>query len=372
MAGGVFTGANPTYVARELAYQLQDSGAKFLITAETSLDTALDAAASIGFPRENVLAFDDGFATLAGRNTDFRGVRPWSSLLASEAEGQGFAWETFTTREQMHATCVLNYSSGTTGVPKGVEITHLNYVANCQQTEFVAALDPDYTALLQRARGLSFLPMYHAYGQTVHCVSLPMKSIPIYVMRKFDFQRMLEYIERYRITSLNLVPPIVVAVAKSPLVKNYDLSSVESTGCGAAPLGREPTVDYEKVFKNKFQLRQGWGMTELTCSAMGWDPTWSADSSAVGELNPNMEGLIVDEKGTSVKVGERGELMIRGPNVMKGYWKKPDATKETMTADGWLKTGDIAYREDNGLIHIVDRTYHQRGDVMSTSPPPRL
>ncbi|KAK0868522.1 hypothetical protein LTS02_003598 [Friedmanniomyces endolithicus] len=371
MAGGIFTGANPTYVARELAYQLKDSGATFLITAESSLQTALDAADSIGFSKDSIYVSDEGFSTLRGDPPEsVRGLTHFSKLLAPADSATTFTWEDFSSHSEMDRTAVLNYSSGTTGVPKGVEITHLNYISNCLQTEYMAALSPDYSTLVKHARGLSFLPMYHAYGQTHHCVSAAKKGIPVYVMRKFDFVSMLKYIERYRITSLTLVPPIAVALTKRPEVRDYDISSVTSAGCGAAPLGRESAQEFDrKVAKGGWMLRQGWGMTEITCSAIGWDPRIVSEvtSGAVGELNPNIEGVIVDEEGREVRGEERGEFWVRGPNVMKGYWRKPEATAETKTvgrlfrrfwtmADGWLKTGDIASREaDTGLIYIVDR-----------------
>ncbi|KAK0868853.1 hypothetical protein LTR87_013977 [Friedmanniomyces endolithicus] len=371
MAGGIFTGANPTYVARELAYQLKDSGATFLITAESSLQTALDAADSIGFSKDSIYVSDEGFSTLRGDPPEsVRGLTHFSKLLAPADSATTFTWEDFSSHSEMDRTAVLNYSSGTTGVPKGVEITHLNYISNCLQTEYMAALSPDYSTLVKHARGLSFLPMYHAYGQTHHCVSAAKKGIPVYVMRKFDFVSMLKYIERYRITSLTLVPPIAVALTKRPEVRDYDISSVTSAGCGAAPLGRESAQEFDrKVAKGGWMLRQGWGMTEITCSAIGWDPRIVSEvtSGAVGELNPNIEGVIVDEEGREVRGEERGEFWVRGPNVMKRYWRKPEATAETKTvgrlfrrfwtmADGWLKTGDIASREaDTGLIYIVDR-----------------
>ncbi|KAK5131066.1 hypothetical protein LTR08_001352 [Meristemomyces frigidus] len=356
VAGGIFTGANPTYVARELAYQLQDSGAKFLITAGGSLETALEAAESINFPRERIFAFDDGFASFDGHGESVNGISHWSKLLGSSRESSSFEWEIFTSREQMDKTAVLNYSSGTTGVPKGVEITHMNYISNCMQTEYMQALSPDYKELAKTAAALSFLPMYHAYGQTVHCVSLPLQRIPVYVMRKFEFVKVLQYIEKYRVTSLNLVPPIAVALTKRMEVKDYDLSSIESAGCGAAPLGKESATEFDHVVaKGRFQLRQGWGMTEITCSACGFDPNYVEDSAAVGELNPNIEGSIVDDDAREVPRGQRGEFWVRGPNVMKGYWNKAAETRETKTDDGWLKTGDIAFRDKDGLIHIVDR-----------------
>jgi 4-coumarate--CoA ligase len=357
MAGGIFSGANPTYVARELAYQLQDTGAKFLITAEGSLDTALEAAKTIGFPKDKILSFDGGYDTFDGKGKPSRGnIQHWSTLLASPEEGARYRWQEFNSRAQMDQTVVLNYSSGTTGVPKGVQITHLNYVSNCMQTDHVANLDPDYEAVAARSVGLSMLPMYHAYGQTVHCVSAPRKNIPVYVMQKFDFGKMLHHIQDYRVTGLTLVPPIVVALAKRPEARKFDLSSVESAGCGAAPLGSEPQKEFEGLWPaGQVNLKQGWGMTEITCSACGMDPTAVATDATVGELNPNIEAMIVSDDGKEVGVNERGEFWVRGPNVMKGYWNKPEATRDTLTPDGWLKTGDIAFRNEKGFIYIVDR-----------------
>lgn len=355
MAGGIFTGANPSYVARELAYQLQDSGAKFLITAEGSLDTALEAIKIANFPRERMFAMGAGFEVFDETAQPVSGIQHWSNLLAPPSKGSKFRWETFTKRAQMNRTAVINYSSGTTGVPKGVEITHLSYVANVTQTDHVARLAPDYDEFLQRAVGLSFLPMYHAYGQTYHCVTTVLKGIPVYLMRGFDFLKMLQYVQNYRVTSLTLVPPIAVALTKRSEVKNFDLSSVESAGCGAAPLSAETVRDFEKLFNHKFQLKQGWGMTEITCSATGWDPNEESNAAEIGELNPNIEAMIVDEDGKEVGEEERGEFIVRGPNVMKGYWGREEATRETKSEDGWLRTGDIAIRSKEGKLRIVDR-----------------
>ncbi|KAI9713980.1 MAG: hypothetical protein M1820_000710 [Bogoriella megaspora] len=360
MAGGIFTGANPTYVARELAYQLQDSGAKFLITAEASLDTATEAAKSIGMNESNIFLFDSGADTFNGVGWSRGNIKPWSHLIANPEAGAAFAWEELRSPSELNRTVALNYSSGTTGVPKGVEISHRNYVANCAQVLNTARLHPDYEKNTLRTRHLCFLPMYHAMAQTLFGVNAPKRGVRVFIMRKFDFKQMLECVQNYRITDLSLVPPIVVKLAKDPLVKNYDLSSIERAGCGAAPLGREVSAEFQSCFP--ITLRQGWGMTEATCSVTGFDPNHTPIPASVGELNANCEARImapdeVTDLTDSISSSgscDRGELWIRAPNIMKGYWKKPAATAETLTPDGWLKTGDIAY-VNQGKFFIVDR-----------------
>jgi len=358
MAGGIFTGANPMYVPRELAYQLQDSGARVLICAEASLETGLEAARMAGLPRERVFLFDDGLATFEGRGRgrDDLGVEHWTRLVVGEEEGKKFVWEELDAEGVKNTVATLNYSSGTTGVPKGVEITHRNYISNAVQIEFQSALDPKYEERKKRAKHLCFLPMYHAMAQTIFGINAMKQAIPVYVMPKFDFVQMLENVQRFRITNLILVPPIVVAMSKDPRTRQYDLSSVEKVAAGAAPLGREVCVELEKLWPpGKINVKQGWGMTEITCAAVGWPPHEFSGSFSVGELNANLEAKIVDEEGNEVKQGERGEIWVRGPNVMKGYWRRPDATQETISPDGWLKTGDIAYVDKDRHFFIVDR-----------------
>lgn len=373
MAGGIFTGANPTYVAKEVAYQLENSGARFLICSDASMSTGLEAAGLAGMSKERVFVFDDGAATFEGKGQSVQGCAHWSRLIANEADGERFAWEE--SEEASGRTIALNYSSGTTGLPKGVEITHVNYVANTMQHMHLDTLKADYENYRKTQRWLCFLPMYHAMAQTIYCVGAPTNRVPVYIMRKFDFVKLLEAIQNFRITDLQLVPPIVVLMAKSPITKNYDLSSVVYAGSGAAPLGKEISDKFSNLWPpGRMNLKSGYGMTEwvcytesepaftdcltnrFTCSILGWDPEMHSDSFAVGEPNANTQVKLMNEDGTQeVTQGERGEVWGKGLNVMKGYWKNPKATQETLTEDGWLRTGDIAYVDEKGMVFIVDR-----------------
>ncbi|PKX94054.1 acyl--CoA ligase [Aspergillus novofumigatus IBT 16806] len=331
MAGGIFTGANPTFVARELAFQLQDSGASFLLCADVSLDVGIEAAQIAGLSRDRVFVFNN--AIFDGQGEGSKG--------SSVEEGRGFVWDELSTPEEADRTLALNYSSGTTGRPKGVEITHKNYVANMLQYNYMFYLSPDWKERSARARWLCFLPMYHAMAQNIFIAAALSREAAVYIMPKFDFIKMLEYVEKFRISDLILVPPVVVALAKHPAVKSgkYDLSSVETIGSGAAPLGREVCEEVEALWPpGRINVKQGWGMTETTCSILGWNPAEKSYSASVGELNANCEAKIMADDGvTEYGRNQRGEL-----------W-------ETKTADGWLKTGDIAYVDDHGRFHVVDR-----------------
>jgi 4-coumarate--CoA ligase len=184
-------------------------------------------------------------------------------------------------------------------------------------------------------------------------------------MPSFDFLKMLTYIQKYRVTAITAVPPIVVAIAKHPAVKKFDLSSVESIGCGAAPLSDEVTDEALRNWpEGAVVMRQGWGMTEVTCTAMGWDARTTSKSSSVGELCANVHARImaVDGSGEITAAKTRGELWVSGPTVMKGYWNRAEATRDTMHVDAngtrWLKTGDVAEIDEyapGGLWRIVDR-----------------
>ncbi|KAI8277588.1 4-coumarate--CoA ligase-like 7 [Colletotrichum sp. SAR 10_98] len=363
MAGGIFTGANPTFVPRELAYQLKDSGAVFMVAAEGSLDTALAAAKEVQMPASNVFVFD---TTIPGSSQPEKpargGARHWTELIAPKAQAEKFEW--VEPADARTTTCCLNYSSGTTGVPKGVEITHYSYVANGCGVVKVSALEEDHEASIARSIGLCFLPLYHAYAQTYFVANFAKQGIPVYIMTGFDFVKMLTYIQRYRVTQLVSVPPILVALTKHPITAKFDLSSLESVGSGAAPLAEDVARQAEKLLKKPdLIVRQGWGMTEVTCTAMTWDPSRLVRSSSVGELMPNYMAKLVDESGKEITEPKvPGELLVTGPTVMRGYWRNPKATQETIDTDSegnrWLRTGDIAYVDEfktGGLFYIVDR-----------------
>jgi long-subunit acyl-CoA synthetase (AMP-forming) len=176
-------------------------------------------------------------------------------------------------------------------------------------------------------------------------------------MSKFSLVSLLDAIQKHRVTYLLVVPPVAVLLIKSPLLSQYDLSSVKFLLCGAAPLGKDTSTALEKVFSaNGAHTRQGWGMTEATCSVTIFAPDeFDPTHAGVGYLVPNMQAKILTDEGKEAGYGEEGEALLRGPNIFRGYHRNETATKEAWTEDGWLKTGDYVVVKPNGLFSVVDR-----------------
>lgn len=200
---------------------------------------------------------------------------------------------------------------------------------------------------------VGFLPLYHAYGQIYSIIMALRLRAKVYVMKAFQFERFLWAIQTYKVSHLQIAPPIMIMLAKRPEAARYDLSSVKAVLCGAAPLSRE--LQNEITTRFKFKVSQGWGMTEVTCGGLNMPGGFSDNTGSVGMLHPNCECMLLDEAGQQVGVGQPGELYYKGPNVCLGYWKNPAATKEAISQDGWLRTGDVAIMDDNGWFWIVDR-----------------
>ncbi|KAI4132747.1 MAG: hypothetical protein LQ347_002481 [Umbilicaria vellea] len=297
-------------------FLLRLSEAKFVFTDAERLPLVKRAVQEVGLPAESVYLLEG--------NGDAPSVE--DLLVYGKLE-----WERLDQLEDLERRiAVLNFSSGTTGMPKACMISHGNLVANSEQSRHLDDV----------ARDRRQDPSYAM--KNIHCAYLPFFHATIH---------------RYRITYLVMVPPIAVLLIKSPLISQYDISSVQFLLCGAAPLGKETTMQLEKLFQaNNAVVRQGWGMSEVTCSATLFAPDeHDPEHSAVGYLCANMEAKVVADDGREVGYGEKGEAVLRGPNVFQGYFKDPNATRESWTEDGWLKTGDYVVVQPNGLFSVVDR-----------------
>jgi acyl-CoA synthetase (AMP-forming)/AMP-acid ligase II len=324
--GAIVHTSNPVSTPEELAFQLTDGNAKILITVNALSEKARAAVAESKRDIE-IITIDaaPGFPSLTSIMVDDEppavSIDPANDLAA------------------------LPYSSGTTGMPKGVMLTHRNIVSQLQQ------LDAIETTEMKALLGV--LPFFHIYGQVIILMHGLMRGACIVTMPKFEFEPFLKVLQDYPITSAHIVPPIVVALGKHPAVDNYKFPHLKYLFSGAAPLGPELTDAVEKRLNVK--IRQGYGMTEAS-PATHYTVAGSERAGAVGLLMPSMECRIIDtEKGTDVVEGQPGEVWVRGPNVMKGYLNNPEATARTVDRDGWLHTGDIGIMDKDGYLTVVDR-----------------
>ncbi|XP_059641579.1 4-coumarate--CoA ligase-like 9 [Cornus florida] len=247
-------------------------------------------------------------------------------------------------------SAAILYSSGTTGRVKGVELTHRNLIALIAGF-YHNRTDRDDSVPVS----LFTLPLFHVFGffMMIRATAL---GETLVLMERFDFEGMLRAVEKYKITYMPVSPPLVVAMAKLEVVKKYDLSSLVLLGCGGAPLGKEVSERFNARFPN-VEISQGYGLTESAGGATRMiGPEETKKQGSVGCLAENMEAKIVDPvTREALYPGQRGELWLRGPTIMKGYVGDDEATAATLDSEGWLKTGDLCYFDSDGFLYIVDR-----------------
>nr|CAD7392269.1 unnamed protein product [Timema cristinae] len=242
-------------------------------------------------------------------------------------------------------------SSGTTGLPKGVMITHHNVLSLLASQRY--AVESDNLPLVE-GYALGFMPMYHAYGLMILLYMLEFEATMV-VMPHFNPETFLRTIQEYKITWCAMVPPILAFLAKHPMVLQYDLRSLTRVGVGAAPVSGELLRQFKNRFPHIEFLRQGYGMTELTLSALSNNANNHDKLESVGTVVPGVEAKVIDESGRSLGAGKSGELCFRGCIVMKGYVNNPSATSQIIDREGWLHSGDVGYYDEEGSFYIVDR-----------------
>jgi acyl-CoA synthetase (AMP-forming)/AMP-acid ligase II len=330
LAGGVNTTINPLYTVDELAAQLHDAGASYLLTIPAFVDKAIAAAGKSGIREVFVLG-------------EAQGATPFAELLRAGRQPPQVAIDPGVD------LAVLPYSTGTTGLPKGVMLTHHNLVANLCQCQGV------WGGTAEDEVVIAVLPFFHIYGQIVLMAFSLWQGTTVVTMPRFDLEQFLTIVQDYRVTRAFLVPPIVLALAKHPLVDHFDLSALQFINSGAAPLGAE----LEEACSKRLDclVFQGYGLTETSPVLTTHPPDQTKiRHGSVGLLLPNTQAQVVDPAGgEALGRNQTGELCFRGPQVMRGYLHRPEETAQALDPDRWLRTGDIGYVDDDGYVFIVDR-----------------
>ncbi|CAG8524389.1 8634_t:CDS:10, partial [Scutellospora calospora] len=353
-AGGKVTTANPKYRAKELEYQLINSGASVLIVHPEFLESALEASNNAKIPTSRIFLFGD---------KEIKGLKPYRSILLGDRE---IVPVSYTSEEVESTTAYIPYSSGTTGKQKGVELTHKNMVANLAQlANLRCKLGPDSVIM-------GVLPFFHIYSLTVVLHATLIHGATAVILSSFNVNTFCESIQNHKVSYIYAVPPIILRLLNDPLAKNYDLSSVDLIVSAAAPLGDNLEKKFFEIFK--IPIMQAYGLTE-TSPIVHYSDSSNIIAGSIGRLLPNVKAKILSDDGhgnylfsfpylIQIKLivlylelgyNDSGTLHVHGPNIMKGYLKNKEATDAVFDNDGFFNTGDIASVDEQGNFYIVDR-----------------
>eukprot|EP01111_Echinosteliopsis_oligospora_P004941 TRINITY_DN18084_c0_g1_i1.p1 TRINITY_DN18084_c0_g1~~TRINITY_DN18084_c0_g1_i1.p1 ORF type:complete len:527 (-),score=137.72 TRINITY_DN18084_c0_g1_i1:166-1746(-) len=328
--GAIPSTMNPVYTPDEISHQIEDSNALAVITLP-SLVSKVQEASEILKKKIQIISLGQA-----------EGAIPLSSLLVDLKVDYKYP------KIDTSHIAVLPYSSGTTGKPKGVVLTHHNLISNTLQI-----LSVDAGAILYSDRFVGILPFFHIYGMVWLLYVVLRSRCAIVVMPRFDMKLFLESIQKYKISIAHVAPPLILALFKETTLSQYNLSSLRWMYCGAAPLGGDLQVNLAR--KLGIVIKQGYGMTEMSPVSLTSHHS-KVEAGSVGMLVPNCTAKIVDvETQQLVGVGKEGELWVKGPNIMMEYLNNKTATSSTVDSDGYLHSGDIVYVNKNGNYFVVDR-----------------
>ncbi len=352
MAGGVATPLNPLYTENELSFQVSDAGARLLVTIPLFLEkavrliesTPLEGVITAGlsqalpFPKNWAMGLKEFFQA---RGVDRAHVRTFAQMSAHAPPS---SWRPH--HPDPEDLAVLIYSGGTTGVAKGIMLSHYALVANAYQIQAWGQLTPEDSIL-------AVLPLFHGFGMSVTMNASLLAGGEIILLPRFNRREVLQAIQTHRPTFMVGVPTMFVAFNHMPDIENYDLTSLKAIYVGAAPLTEAIKTAFEA--KTGARMIEGYGLTEAVTAIMANPQNGTHKIGSIGIPFPDVVAKIVDViTGEDLPPGEQGEIVLQSPTLMLGYWRRPEATAKAIR-DGWLFTGDIGYMDEDGYFYITDR-----------------
>ena len=353
LAGGVGVNVNPLYTPRELRHQLADAGAETLVILDHLLPRYLEVEKEVPVKRVVVTGIKDFLPFPKNLLYPLKAKRDGLPLGFPKREGfHAFAELLKRPPAEPHVPdpedlALLQYTGGTTGLSKGAMLTHRNLSANALQ---VRAWIPDFREGEEVVLGA--IPFFHVYGMTVAMNLALLGGAKLVLLPRPEIKAIVEAIEKHQVTLFPGVPTLYVAFNNFPGIERRDLKSVRACISGSAPLPLEVAERFERLTGAK--LVEGYGLTEAS-PVTHCNPLYGERRlGSVGLPFPGVDAKVVDEEGRELPPGEVGELAVKGPNVMKGYWNRPEETQKTLK-DGWLFTGDLAKMDQDGYFYIVDR-----------------
>ncbi|MDH4581174.1 long-chain-fatty-acid--CoA ligase [Pseudomonas sp. BN415] len=365
-AGLIVVNTNPLYTAREMRHQFKDAGVRALVyinlfgklveevLPDTEIEYLIEARMGDLLPSLKGWLVNTVVKKLKKMVPDYH-LPQAVSFKEALKQGQGHALKPV--RVGLEDIAVLQYTGGTTGVAKGAMLTHGNLVANMQQVDAcLSQLGPDGAPLMKQGQEIMIapLPLYHIYAFTANCMCMMVNgNHNILITNPRDIGGFIKELKKWRFSALLGLNTLFVALMDHPEFKNLDFSNLKVTNSGGTALVKATAERWQAM--TGCSVVEGYGLTE-TSPVASTNPYGSqARLGTVGIPVPGTAFKTVDDAGNELPLGERGELCIKGPQVMKGYWQRPEATAEVLDAEGWLKTGDIAVIDPDGYVRIVDR-----------------
>ncbi|TLX53677.1 long-chain fatty acid--CoA ligase [Stutzerimonas nosocomialis] len=357
-AGLIVVNTNPLYTAREMEHQFNDSGAKALVCLANMAHLAEAVLPRTGIRQVIVTEVGDMLPTLKRVlvNAVVKHVKKMvpaynlpQAVRFNDAMAMGRGKPVTEANPASNDTAVLQYTGGTTGVAKGAMLTHRNIVANMLQCRALMGTELGEGCEVMVAP----LPLYHIYAFTFHCMTMMLIGAHnVLITNPRDLPAFVKDLSKYRFTGFVGLNTLFVALCNNEGFRKLDFSSLKATFSGGMALQLAAAERWAEV--TGCPICEGFGMTE-TSPVVSVNPFQNIQIGTIGIPMPSTQCKVIDEEGNDLPMGSIGELCVKGPQVMKGYWQRQDATDEILDADGWLKTGDIGVIQEDGYMRIVDR-----------------